>query len=143
MQPNASTITLNPRALPVYTLQTAEVIVEDQGNIEKFTTKGSKKCHGLVTWSPQKGTTRQFHVKVKAGVKKGACFIIFADSDHHMARLAVRVKQEPTFATFGYIGYPQNFTVPGGVSSLTIGAHGAQGGYAGGGAARAAASVGR
>jgi Glycine rich protein len=130
---SASPINLDPRKLDVDTLQTAEVLVDEQSATEKFTTTGSKACHGLVTWSPQKATTKVFHVKVTAGAKKGSCVITFSDADHHTANLPVTVKPEPTSATFAYGGYAQNFTVPNGVSNVTIAALGAQGGYAGGG----------
>jgi Glycine rich protein len=129
----ASVINLEPRRLTIDTLQTAEVTADEGGPTEQFTTSGSKACHGLVTWSPQKAKKKEIHVKVTAGVKKGSCVITFADGHKNTARLPVVVRPEPTSAAFAFGGYAQNFTVPNGVSSLTIVAAGAQGGYSGGG----------
>jgi hypothetical protein len=133
MQPAALAINLDPSILRMNTQKFAEVMAEDHDNTLMFTVTGSKACTGLVTWSPKSRTTQVLKVIVKAGAKTGSCVMTFADSNHHSRNLPVFVKAAPTSATFPYAGGAQNFKVPKGVTSLTIAALGAQGGYAGGG----------
>jgi hypothetical protein len=93
-----SPINVAPRNLIVYTSQTSEVDVDESGASEKFTSTGTKACHGLVTWSPQKAKTKLFRVRVTAGKKTGSCAITFADSHKHTATALVVVKPAPTSA---------------------------------------------
>ena len=130
----AAKLVVSPSHLSMVAGDSASVTAMEKGYTLKLTSssKGSRSCTRIAAWAPKSGKGPKFHVKVKA-TAAGSCAITFADLDKHTASVTIAVKPAPTATVFAYSGGAQSFTVPSGITRVTITAAGAQGGYSDGG----------
>ena len=133
LQSDAAKLVVSPSQLSMLTGDSATVTATEKGYTLALTSssKGSKTCAGIASWTPRSGKGPKLHVKVKANTA-GSCAITFADRDKHTAKVTISVKPAPTATVFAYTGSAQSFKVPLGITRVTIKAAGAQGGYSDG-----------
>src|SRR5215469_4257034 len=124
----ASPMKLAPSKLSLQVGASTAVSVSEKGYTGHF--KSTGKCSSIASWSPASGKGPKFNLKV-TGNAPGFCSIKFSDSQRHSAELPVKVNPSPTptpSQIFSYTGAAQSFTVPAGVTHITVVAYGASGG---------------